>query len=237
MPKICASASSPGGAEMPKSTTFTPSTQSMMFDGVTSRCTTPYWWAADSAAATWAPMPAAVGQDSGPRVSTWASEEPSTSSITMYGTIGTAGIRALAVVVHVGDVGVGDPGDRHRLPADPINEFAGRLRTGIGSRRSHQLHRDRAGQHVVVAPPDDRHPAGRDRRDQAGSARPAPEGLYGVPVATPVSALSAAPPGHGYSVAQVRNPSMDIGGNWDPRPTISVYWVNARDGGGVCALS
>ena len=70
---------------MPKSSTLTPLSVSMMLSGVMSRWTTPRRWALASAPATATQMRTASRQGSGPSVNRAESGSPSSSSITTYG--------------------------------------------------------------------------------------------------------------------------------------------------------
>ena len=72
---------------MPKSVSTTrPLRSSSTLPGLTSRCSTPTWWAASSASITLAPIAAASRGSIAPRsFSTSSSDGPSMSSMTMTG--------------------------------------------------------------------------------------------------------------------------------------------------------
>ena len=85
-------------------------------------------------------------------------------------------VAALAVVVHVGDVRVGQAGGRACLPAHP----AAQLRIGDQLGRQ-ELHRDRPPEHLVVPAPHHRHPAGAEPLDEPVPASNRVHNVISVP--------------------------------------------------------
>ena len=148
---------------MPKSVTFTrPSSWTSTLLGFTSRWTRPRACAAASASATCArDVGGARRRQRAVQVDGLAQRRALDQ---LHHDVGDAVV--LAGVVGGDDVGVGHRGRGHGLAAE-----AGAQRLVLGERRVEGLHRDRAGEQRVLAPPD-RAPCRRVRsRRRAGSGR------------------------------------------------------------------